>query len=67
MLLIDCQCIYIFPQKCTLTGICKIPCESRVDFGNARFTGVNSKYVIATRGLSVVTLISGPRRDNERV
>ena len=34
--------MYIFPQNNVhLTGICKIPCESRIDFGDARFTGVS--------------------------
>ena len=53
--------MYIFPQNVHLTGLCKIPCESRIDFGDARFTGVS--MVIVTRGLAVVTLISGPGRD----
>ena len=53
-------CIY-FRKNGHLTGMCKIPCESRIGFGNARFTGVS--MVITTRGLAVVTLISGPGRD----
>ena len=53
-------CIY-FRKNVHLTGICKIPCESRIGFGDARFTRVS--MVIATRGLAMVTLISGPGRD----
>ena len=33
-------CIY-FRKDVHLTGMCKIPCESRIGFGNARFTGVS--------------------------
>ena len=40
-------CIY-FRKNVHLTGICKIPCESRIGFGDARFMGVS--MVIATRG-----------------
>ena len=38
-----------------------IPCEFRIDFCDVRFTGVSME--IATRGLAVVILISGPGRD----
>ena len=54
-------CIY-FRKNVHLTGICKIPCESRIGFGNVRFTGVSMAF--ATRGLTVATLILGPGRDN---
>ena len=53
-------CIY-FRKNVHLTGISKIPCESRIVFGDAKFTGVS--MVSAIRGLAVVTLISGPGRD----
>ena len=54
--------IYIYFRKNVhLTGIGKIPCESRSGFGYARFTGVSMAF--ATRGLVVVTLISGLGRD----
>ena len=33
--------VYIPQNNVHLTGICKIPCESRIDFGDARFTGVS--------------------------
>ena len=38
-----------------------IPCEFRIDFGNARFTGVSME--IATRDFAVVNLLSGSCRD----
>ena len=38
-----------------------IPCEFHIEFSNARFTGVYME--IATRGIAVVILISGPGRD----
>ena len=54
--------VYIPQNNVQLTGICKIPCEFRIGFGDARFTGVS--MAIATRGLAVVILISGPGRDS---
>ena len=54
--------MYIYFRKIVhLTGICKIPCESRIGFGDARFTGVS--MVITIRSLAVATLISGPDCD----
>ena len=54
--------VYIyFSKNVHLSGISKIPCGSRIDSGDARFTGVS--MVFATRSLAVVTLISGPGRD----
>ena len=51
--------LYISAKRYIDKYDCKISCEFRMDFGNARFTGVS--MMIVTRGLAVV--ISGPGRN----